>query len=98
MPDAFLFSRPFTFLACSGMSEIREGIDALESLPGHMFWLENEDFIRRFHAQDFLVQSRSALEGLMPGGAAFIDSRAEEIRRSTELVPALQNLDSEVAA
>nr|WP_315595974.1 hypothetical protein [uncultured Cupriavidus sp.] len=98
MPDAYLFSKPFTFLACAGMSEIRVGIDALESLPGHMFWLENEDFIRQFHVQDFLAQSRASLEALMPDGVAFIDALADEIRRSTELVPALQNLGAEVAA
>ncbi|BDB27478.1 hypothetical protein Tamer19_32760 [Cupriavidus sp. TA19] len=98
MADAFLFSKPFTFLACPGMSEVRAGVDALESLPGHMFWLENEDFIRRVHVPDFLAQSRAALEAVMPGGVALVDAKADEIRRSTHLVPALQRLDAEAAA
>ncbi|MFJ4292983.1 hypothetical protein ACIP1U_24885 [Cupriavidus sp. NPDC089707] len=98
MADAFLFSKPFTFLACSGMAEVRAGVDALESLPGHMFWLENEDFIRRVHVPDFLAQSRAALEAVMPGGAALVDAKANEIRRSTHLIPALQSLDAEAAA
>ncbi|WP_029049051.1 hypothetical protein [Cupriavidus sp. amp6] len=98
MADAFLFSKPFTFLACPGMSEVRAGVDALESLPGHMFWLENEDFIRHVHVPDFLAQSRAALEAVMPGGAALVDAKADEIRRSTHLIPALQRLDAEAAA
>ncbi|MBP0619480.1 hypothetical protein [Cupriavidus consociatus] len=98
MADAFLFSKPFTFLACPGMSEVRAGVDALESLPGHMFWLENEDFIRHVHVPDFLAQSRAALEAVMPGGAALVDAKADEIRRSTHLIPALQRLGPEAAA
>lgn len=98
MADTFLFSRPFTFLACPGMSEVRAGIDALETLPGHMFWLENEDFIRRVHVPDFLEQSRAALEAVMPGGAALVDAQAHEIRRGTRLLPELQRLDPDVAA
>lgn len=98
MANAFLFSKPFTFLACPGMSELRAGVDALESLPGHMFWLENEDFIRNVHVPDFLAQSRAALEALMPGGAALVDANADEIRRGTHLIPALQRLAPEAAA
>lgn len=98
MADTFLFSKPFTFLACPGMSEVRSGIDALDTLPGHMFWLENEDLIRRCHVPDFLEQSRVALEALMPSGAAFVDSMADEIRASSSLLPALQLLDQDTAA
>ncbi|WP_041680725.1 hypothetical protein [Cupriavidus necator] len=98
MADAFLFSRPFTFLACPGMSEVRAGVDALETLPGHWFWLENEDLIRRAYVPDFLAQSRTALEARMPGGAALIDALADEIRRSVYLLPDLQRLDTETAA
>lgn len=98
MADTFLFSKPFTFLACPGMSELRAGVDALETLPGHMFWLENEDYIRQVHVPDFLEQSRAALEALMPGGAALIDAKADEIGRSTSLLPALQRLDPDSAA
>ncbi|TDF65631.1 hypothetical protein [Cupriavidus sp. L7L] len=98
MADAFLFSKPFTFLACPGMPEVRSGVDALESLPGHMFWLENEDFIRSVHVPDFLAQSRAALEAVMPGGAALVDAKADEIRRSTHLISALQRLGPEAAA
>jgi hypothetical protein len=98
MSDAFLFSKPFTFLACPGMPEVRAGVNALEALPGHMFWLENEDFIRRAHVPDFLSQSRAALEAVMPGGAALIDALADEIHRNVSLLPALQRLDTETAA
>ncbi len=63
-----------------------------------MFWLENEDFIRRVHVPDFLAQSRAALEAVMPGGAALVDAMADEIRRSTSLLPELQRLDPESAA
>ncbi|SCU75956.1 hypothetical protein CNECB9_2610031 [Cupriavidus necator] len=98
MTDAFLFSKPFTFLACPGMSEVRAGVDALEALPGHLFWLENEDFIRRVHAPDFLEQSRAALEAMMPGGVALIDAMADEIRRNASLLPALQQMDPDTAA
>ncbi len=61
MADAFLFSKPFTFLACPGMSEVRAGVDALEALPGHLFWLENEDLIRRAYVPDFLAQAAPRL-------------------------------------
>lgn len=98
MTDAFLFSKPFTFLACPGMSEIRAGVDALEALPGHLFWLENEDFIRQAHVPDFMEQSRAALEAMMPGGAALIDAMADEIRGNVRPQPALQRMDSETAA
>ncbi|WER49006.1 hypothetical protein CupriaWKF_17655 [Cupriavidus sp. WKF15] len=98
MADTFLFSRPFTFLACPGMAEVRAGVDALETLPGHLFWLENEDFIRRVHVPDFLAQSRAALEAVMPGGPALVDAWADEIRRSTSLLPELQRLDPDAAA
>lgn len=98
MADNFLFSRPFTFLACPGISEVRAGVEALETLPGHLFWLENEDLIRRVHVPDFLAQSRAALEAVMPGGAALVDVYADEIRRSTGLLPALQRLGPEAAA
>ncbi|QYY29724.1 MULTISPECIES: hypothetical protein [Cupriavidus] len=98
MADTFLFSKPFTFLACPGMSEIRAGVEALEALPGHLFWLENEDFIRRIHVADFREQSRAALDAAMPGGVALIDALADEIRGNVNLLPALQDLDTEVAA
>lgn len=98
MANTFLFSKPFTFLACPGMPEIRAGIDALDSLPGHLFWLENEDLIRRVHVPDFLQQSRAALEAVMPDGPALIESIVDDIRRSTNLLPKLQSLDPDVAA
>ncbi|MGY2488898.1 hypothetical protein [Cupriavidus sp. CP313] len=98
MTDSFLFSKPFTFLACAGMSEVREGVDVLEALPGHLFWLENEDYIRRVYVPDFLEQSRAALEAVMPGGPAQIDAMADEIRRSPRLLPDLQRLTPEIAA
>ncbi len=80
------------------MSEVRAGVEALETLPGHLFWLENEDLIRRVHVPDFLAQSRAALEAVMPGGAALIDAQADEIRRSASLLPELQRLDPDAAA
>ena len=98
MANTILFSKPFTFLACPGMSDIRAGLDALDVLPGHMFWLENEDFIRRVHVPGFLQQSRAALEAVMPDGPAMVDAAVDDIRRSTGLLPALQCLDSDVAA
>ncbi len=98
MADTFLFSRPFTFLACPGIAEVRAGVEALETLPGHLFWLENEDLIRRVHVPDFLAQSRAALEAVLPGGAALVDAHADEIRRSTSLLPELQRLDADAAA
>ncbi|AQV97345.1 hypothetical protein BJN34_26140 [Cupriavidus necator] len=98
MTDEFLFSKPFTFLACAGMTEVRDGIEVLEALPGHLFWLENEDFIRRAYVPDFLEQSRAALEAVMPGGPALVDAMADEIRRNTGLLPELQRLAPEVAA
>ncbi|NSX14391.1 hypothetical protein HTY52_09935 [Cupriavidus taiwanensis] len=98
MTDQFLFSKPFTFLACAGMTEVRDGIEALEALPGHLFWLENEDFIRRVYVPDFVEQSRAALEAGMPGGAERIDALAPEIRRSAAVLPALQQLSAEQAA
>jgi len=98
MADNFLFSRPFTFLACPGISEVRAGIEALETLPGHLFWLENEDLIRRVHVPEFLAQSRAALEAVLPGGAALVDVHADDIRRSAGLLPALLRLSPEAAA
>jgi hypothetical protein len=98
MTDAFLLSKPFTFLACAGMSEVREGIEVLEALPGHLFWLENEDYIRRVYVPGFLEQSRAALEAVMPGGPARIDALADEIRRGAGLLPDLQRLAPETAA
>jgi len=98
MAETFLFSKPFTFLACPGMSDVRPGIDALDALPGHIFWLESEDLIRRDHVPDFLEQSRLALEALLPGGAALVDAMVDDIRRSTGLLPALQCLDPDAAA
>ncbi|KWR88041.1 hypothetical protein [Cupriavidus sp. IDO] len=98
MTDTFLFSKPFTFLACPGMSDVREGVEALETLPGHLFWLENEDFIRRVYVPDFLEQSRAALEAVMPGGQALIDGMTDDIRRSSRLLPELQRLTPEAAA
>ncbi|WP_354682448.1 hypothetical protein [Cupriavidus necator] len=98
MTDPFLFSKPFTFLACPGMAEVREGVEALEVLPGHFFWLENEDFIRRVHVPEFLEQSRAALEAMMPGGVALVDAMADEIRCNTRRLPELQRLSPEVAA
>jgi hypothetical protein len=98
MTDEFLFSKPFTFLACAGMTEVRDGIEALEALPGHLFWLENEDFIRRAYVPDFLQQSRTALEAVMADGPALIDAVAPEIRRSTAVLPALRRLSAEQAA
>ncbi|MDQ0138922.1 hypothetical protein [Cupriavidus necator] len=98
MTDEFLFSKPFTFLACAGMTEVRDGIEALEALPGHLFWLENEDFIRRVYVPDFLEQSRAALEAAMPGGPALIDAVAPEIRRTAAVLPALRGLSAEQAA
>lgn len=98
MTNAFLFSRPFTFLACPGMSEVRDGVEALEALPGHLVWLENENFIRQAHVPDFVEQSRAALEAVMPGGVALVDSMQDEIRRNTQLLPALQRLAPEAAA
>lgn len=93
MAETFLFSKPFTFLACPGMSEVRPGIDALDALPGHIFWLESEDLIRRDHVPDFLEQSRVALEAVLPGGVALVDAMVDDIRRSTGLLPELQCLD-----
>lgn len=98
MANTFLFSKPFTFLACPGMPEIRAGIGALESLPGHLFWLENEDFIRRVHVPGFLQQSRAVLEAVMPDGPALVDALVDDIRGSTSLLPKLQCLDLDVAA
>ncbi len=98
MAETFLFSKPFTFLACPGMSEVRPGIDALDALPGHIFWLESEDLIRRDHVPDFLEQSRAALEAALPGGVALVDAMIDDIRRSTGLLPELQRLDPDSAA
>ncbi|SOY73367.1 hypothetical protein [Cupriavidus taiwanensis] len=98
MTDQFLFSKPFTFLACAGMTEVRDGIEALEALPGHLFWLENEDFIRRVYVPDFVAQSRTALEAAMPGGPELIDALSPEIRRSPCVLPALRQLSADQAA
>ncbi|WP_454765501.1 hypothetical protein [Cupriavidus campinensis] len=98
MTDPFLFSKPFTFLACAGMAEVREGIEALDTLPGHLHWLDNEDTIRREHVPAFLEQSRVALETLLPGGVELIDSLVTEIRRSPRLLPELRQLDAEALA
>ncbi len=63
-----------------------------------MFWVENEDLIRRDYVPDFLAQSRAALETALPGGVTLIDGLADEIRRNVDLLPALQRLDTEAAA
>lgn len=98
MTDSLPYSKPFTFLACPGMAEVREGIEALDALPGHLRWIENEDAIRRDYTPVFLDQSRAALEALMPGGAALIDSLVDDIRRSPRPLPALHRLGAEILA
>lgn len=98
MADTFIFSKPMTFLACPGMSEVRSGMEALDSPPGYILWLENEEIIRWCHVPDFVEQSRAALEAVRPGTAALVDAMADEIRTSSTIIASMQSLDLESAA
>jgi len=98
MIDALLFSKPFTFLACPPIAELKEAVDALNALPGHSRWLKDEDIIRRVHVPAFVEQSRQALETLVPGRSLMVDSLSERIRHTPRVLQELREHGPEVAA
>lgn len=98
MMDSLLFSKPFTFLACPPIAELKEAIDALNTLPGHSRWLKEENAIRREHVPAFVEQSRQALEALVPGRSFMVDSLADRIRHTPRVLQALREYGPEVAA
>lgn len=98
MIEALLFSKPFTLLACPPIAELKEAIDALNTLPGHSRWLKEEDAIRRDHVPAFVEQSRQALEALVPGRSHMVDSLADRIRHTPRVLQALREYGPEVAA
>ncbi|MFJ1260361.1 hypothetical protein [Cupriavidus sp. CuC1] len=98
MIETLLFSKPFSFLACPPIAELKEAIDALNTLPGHSRWLKEEDAIRREHVPAFVEQSRQALEALVPGRSLMVDSLADRIRHTPRVLQELREHGPDVAA